>query len=356
MTATHHLHQLAAVAWHCGALELGRDACAQLLRRPLPPPQERIVRRNRTWYTQPLEDLAAVTFQRLDVDPAHPGWSTFNPTILATPAGFLAVVRSSNYAIVDGRYQIHNDDQTIRTTNLLVDLDDDFRPRSRREIRLDYQATAYPVAGLEDCRLNASADHLTLSGTIRNLAPLDGTCRIATATLDLETATAHGLTCPATPPGRHEKNWMPLVGDRRFLYASNDDGHVATATLEGDAWKITRGATAPHEARAYRGGGQLVPTPTPGLWLGLVHEVAVDDDGRRIYEHRFVSYSEPNGFAIAGTSPPFYFREHRAIEFAAGLARKGRRLVASFGVRDAEAWLVELELDQVLHTLTPATP
>jgi hypothetical protein len=41
-------------------------------------------------------------------------------------------------------------------------------------------------------------------------------------------------------------------------------------------------------------------------------------------------------------SPWFAFRELRAIEFCAGLAPYGDRLVASYGVRDREAWLVSI--------------
>jgi predicted GH43/DUF377 family glycosyl hydrolase len=50
-------------------------------------------------------------------------------------------------------------------------------------------------------------------------------------------------------------------------------------------------------------------------------------------------------------SQPFAFREPRAIEFAAGLAAMGDRIVVSFGVRDAEAWLVEIAADQVEEML-----
>ena len=62
-----------------------------------------------------------------------------------------------------------------------------------------------------------------------------------------------------------------------------------------------------------------------------------------------------NDLALRRWSQPFAFREPRAIEFAAGLAAIGDRVVVSFGVRDAEAWLVELQAADVWSLLSPAT-
>ena len=52
---------------------------------------------------------------------------------------------------------------------------------------------------------------------------------------------------------------------------------------------------------------------------------------------------------MLGVSPPFVFSE-RQIEFAAGLAYfpAKRRLLASYGVMDREAWLAWMDLDEVL--------
>lgn len=342
---------IAAHAYYAGELPAGRRACERLLAAPLAEPLEQLVRANRTWYTPPLEELAPCRFEELYLEPARDGWSLFNPSILATPDGWLVNVRSSNYRIVAGRYEMPPEDAgIIKTTNLLAELDPDFRVRRARPLACDYPRTPFAVDGLEDVRLNMIDGELVASATIRNLEPLDGTCRITTATVDQATATVGPLYCPHTPDGQHQKNWMPVSGRRAWLYASSTDGRVALAEPAGDAWKISHHAAAPHLARGWRGGSQLVPVGG-GRWLALVHEVAHAPDGRRIYEHRFACFDEPTGWAICGHSPPFYFLEHRAIEFAAGLALHDDRLVATFGVRDAEAWLVELRLSDALQTL-----
>jgi hypothetical protein len=347
-----HLHAIAAHAYYADELDAGRRACEQLLRQELPPGLEPLVRRNRTWYTQLLEESVAARFVRLDVDCNHREWSLFNPSIVAADDGWTVNVRSSNYRIVDGRYIIPEEDgEVIRTENILVDLDEQLLVSGvLHKVESEYDQTTYPVSGLEDVRLNRVGELITCSATVRNWHPFDGTCRIASGTLDRRRGAYVDLCCPATAQGVHEKNWMPIAGRREWLYACSVQGHTATVRQEpGGAWQVTIGSPAPHLAAGFRGGSQLVPIGN-ALWLAIVHEVA-EDGGRRIYEHRFVEFDEAAGWSITGVSRPFAFRELRAIEFAAGLARKEGRLVASFGVRDAEAWLVELDLREVCGLL-----
>lgn len=338
-----HLHAVAAHAYYCGELAAGRRACESLLRRELPPGMEPVVRRNRTWYTHRLDELASTRFVRLDLEPAYPGWSLFNPSIVATAAGWMVNVRSSNYRIVNGCYEMPAEDRgVIRTENVLVDLADDLEPVNARQVHHDYPRTDFPVDGLEDVRLNMVDGTMLASATVRNIEPFDGACRIATGYFD-------SIRCLPTTTGRHEKNWMPILGRAEWLYSCHNDGRVATVREQDEAWLVTNRAPAPRLAAGFRGGSQLVPLGG-GIWLALAHEVA-EDEGRRIYEHRFVSFDEAAGWAIVGVSLPFAFLEQRAIEFAAGLAMKGGRLVASFGVRDAEAWLVEMTVAEVTNLL-----
>lgn len=343
-----HLHQLAMHAYYAGELDTGRRACERLLAMELTPEKERVVRRNRSWYTQRLDDLVACRFIQFDVEPACEGWSTFNPTIIAHEGGYLAIVRSSNYRIVDGQYVIPPEDgERIRTINLLVSLDASLGVVSQPSSMQDpiYPKSGYPVEGFEDCRLNAIDGELVVSATVRNWAGRDGTCRIATAKL---------LPCMANiidpamidepHAGRHEKNWMPIVGFRKWVYSCHESGYVATVEEHGGTWRVERCGESPSIARGWRGGSQVIDAGD-GRWLGLVHEVADDSHGR-IYEHRFVLFDD--GASIVGWSPAFAFRETRAIEFAAGLARRGDQLVATFGVRDAEAWMAQMSLAEVL--------
>ena len=347
-----HLHQLAVHAYYAGELDAGRRACERLLGMDLTPEKERLVRRNRSWYTQTIDELVNCRFQRLDVEPAEAGWSTFNPTIISHDDGYLAIVRSSNYCIVDGQYVIPPaDGDRIRTVNTLVRLASDLSIVGQPAAipQPVYPKSDYPVDGFEDCRLNAIGGELTVSATVRNWAGRDGTCRIATATLLPHAANLIDAAMIDEPhKGRHEKNWMPITGAAEFVYSCWESGRVATVRRDGWKWEVEHHAESPSIARGWRGGSQLVDLGD-GRWLALVHEVA-DDVGGRIYEHRFVLFDQ-DGWRITGWSPAFAFRESRTIEFAAGLARRGDQLVATFGVRDAEAWMAEMSVSEILSMI-----
>jgi len=356
MTTTEHLTALAIHAYYCGELDAGRRACERLLSEPLSWEVEMQTRTNRLWYQTPLDELARCRFRRIDVEPAHEGWSLFNPTLLVVHGTLYGIVRSSNYKIVDGRYVMPEaDGNTIRTDNLLVRFDADLAVADCRGIRLpDYPTTDYPVTGLEDCRLRHTKNGTGVSATIRNASPFDGRCRIATADLDLDTATLSNLVVlDSLSVQEHEKNWMPIVGNSHhggWLYAVCHDGHTVTVdpdTRLPGAYLMHRRQPAPHIARQFRGGGQCVAFN--GGYLAVIHEVA-SIGGQRAYEHRLCWFD--NALALRRISRPFAFREPRAIEFAAGLAVVGESVVMSFGVRDAEAWLVEVpaaDIEIMLH-------
>jgi predicted GH43/DUF377 family glycosyl hydrolase len=349
-----HLTAIAAHAYYAGELEAGRRACERLLAmRDLPDGIEILTRRNRTWYAQRLDELVATNYVRIDVEPAAPGWSLFNPSVVALDGGFLVNVRSSNYRIFGGRYVMPDEDGgRIKTKNILTDYARDLTPVGRPTVMAcDYQSSGYQVEGLEDVRLNVVGSEILASATVRDFAGLDGTCRIGTATATRHAGQYVGLEVYETADGIHEKNWMPVTGSRRWLYSCHVQGRVATATQEAGRWAIELGAESPALARGFRGGSQLVDIGS-GLYLAVIHEVAHDKDGRRTYEHRFVAFDSED-WSISGVSRPFVFREARSIEFAAGLARTPGQLVVSFGVRDCEAWLVELRLTDVMPLLEP---
>ncbi|NBW22667.1 MAG: hypothetical protein EBR82_83450, partial [Caulobacteraceae bacterium] len=96
----------------------------------------------------------------------------------------MAIVRSSNYSIVNGRYVMPDEDQgVIRTENIVVRLSETMQPLAKPEViaAADYPRSTYPVDGLEDCRLNVSHGRTLVSATVRNAAGRDGLARIAVA-------------------------------------------------------------------------------------------------------------------------------------------------------------------------------
>jgi hypothetical protein len=125
----------------------------------------------------------------------------------------------------------------------------------------------------------------------------------------------------------------------RFVYRQgtlvDDDGNVVFESDSGfDASQIS-------------GGSQVIEAD--GVYLSLVHEArTIPGRPNRYYAHRFVRYAVDG--AVTGMSMPFYFHD-KQIEFAAGLAYfpERRQLMASYGVRDCEAWVARMDLDDVLR-------
>jgi predicted GH43/DUF377 family glycosyl hydrolase len=351
-----HLQALAIHCYYAGEIDAGRRACDRILSTPGVPGEIAMqARANRLWYTPTLGELADATYRQIEIEPAHAGWSLFNPTLILYEGDLVGIVRSSNYRIEAGQYVMPAEDGgRIRTQNLLVRYDRELVPVTCRPLAVEYPQTDYPVDGLEDCRLLKVGGDLGVSSTVRNVAPFDGRCRIATGTIDLATATVTGLRVLdgiATQP--HEKNWMPILGRGGWLYACSHGGHVVTVDADpglAGGWQVCQRSPAPPIAAEFRGGSQLVPWRDG--WVAVIHEVAYLN-ARRCYEHRLVWFDA--NLRLAAISQPFAFREKQAIEFAAGLARHGDLLVMSFGVRDAEAWLVALAEEDAWRLLSAVT-
>lgn len=370
-----------------GNRKAGMEACERLLSRPgLPWEIEQHTRMNQTWYLEPLAATGSGSFTEppyrnsTQISLWHQeGWSLFNPSIAANPAGELRmIVRSSNYTIADsGQYVILNTDGIIRTTNYLCKVE----PRDDRSwwvhdplpVKIDTWGK-YEVQGIEDCRLYADdrwfgTGGWTVSGTVRDRHP-DGICEIMEAPLtffdadeqleewgeELDDEEDCWLSIDrsiVSDNRRHEKNWMPFADgittrQFRWLYSSGPT-IVFTPGESGvrDHWTYDPG---PWVARSFRGGSQMVPLDH-GHYLGVVHESVDFPPGtvpRRVYQHRFIELSDdyPSPY-LTRISEPFSFHG-RGIEFAAGMVLLGEDLVISYGVNDATAWLLRLPLEQAL--------
>ena len=351
-----HLHALGVHAYYAGEFDVGRRACERLLNLPgLPPEIDKQGRSNRSWYTQSLAGITGgrLEFDRIACEPAHPGWSCFNPTIWADRDCLMAIVRSSNYRIENGRYVMPEEDQgVIRTENILVQWGDTARSQ-RTLVPPAYETNGYPVSGLEDCRLRRTEAGWSVSATVREAKGWDGRCRIGTAALDLDEGRLHGLRVLDWGGLQgHEKNWMPF--NDGWLYACGHGGHTVTIDADPEmpgVYEVRQRGAAPPMAAGFRGGGQVVPFGDG--WLAIVHEVAHLGDGRRAYEHRFVWWDDT--MTIRRWSPLFFFVERQSIEFAAGLATIDDTVFVSFGVNDAEAWLCRLKGGAVWDLLAPVS-
>lgn len=143
-----------------------------------------------------------------------------------------------------------------------------------------------------------------------------------------------------------EKNWLPLVEPDRLLFVYSL--RPTTIILDDECREIYRHAcpeaTSPGDP-LLSGGSQAVPFL--GGYLLIAHERY--RMGSQYYLHRFVHLNDR--LQIRTISRRFSFRHH-GVEFCAGLAPAGDRMIASFGVDDREAWLCEIsnaDIERMLY-------
>ena len=97
-----------------------------------------------------------------------------------------------------------------------------------------------------------------------------------------------------------------------------------------------------------RGGTQLVRV-TEDAWLGVGHEMKFVS-GKKYYWHTWYLVDARGKMIAASESMKL---AQAGIEFAAGMAIDGDRVVVSFGVDDMDCWLGETSLSAVMEMLRP---
>lgn len=294
-------------------------------------------RANLYWYVRPLGEMVpSFTPERLAFTPPD-DYVAMNPSVIHVIGASEYLVRTVNYTInSEGGYDFPEEDSAIRTRNFLWRAG--IAP-TEIKMPIDRPGTAYPfVLGFEDSRLFDWNDELWTISTVREWTS-EGWCDQVLASINGGRYDNWKVIRPRER--RHEKNWMPWVhqGELRFVYRLGTlidlNGDVITETDPG------------FDVSTISGGSQVVELDEE-TFIALVHEAAlIPGRPNRYYRHRFVSLRVDG--SVDRISPPFVFHD-RQIEFAAGLAYFPRenKLIASYGVRDCEAWSATLDPDEVL--------
>jgi hypothetical protein len=282
-----------------------------------------------------------------------PGYLPMNPSIVVDHGVPLCIVRSVNHRIAeDGSYQVTDADGIYRSTNQLLELNRNYE--IVRATPIEDRAPGppihpFPILGFEDCRPFILHGRLWMSATVSDRNPR-GTREIAVLELDDDRNVAAIHVQAGIRPGRHEKNWMPLVHDDElfFIYGLDPLTILRFDEPTRQAVPFKRERIAPFALDWFRGGSQALKVE--GGWLAVTHEVAWRPQGTRVYSHRFVLLDEVFSFVTA-TDPFVFFAP--GIEFCAGLARDpySDLLMLGFGVGDGAAWLGFVEEEAVRRVL-----
>lgn len=308
-------------------------------------------RHNLYWHTKPL-GYYCPSFRGQPIEFTPPeGYTAMNPSIEVCNGHIKCNLRCVNYKIDEhGRYMIgplECNDAPIDTINFLLTLDQDLQTDHAREIVWDRPPAAWGmVTGLEDVRLFRYCGELNFSATVRELSA-GGVCQIVTGKLVFDPVNDDTMKVDAwkvvSNADTYEKNWMPMpsrvYSGPRWMYRLDvvvEPGHE-TIKLRS---KLHVGDIS--------GSSQLIPFKQG--FLAVVHEADTAPDGKRTYWHRF-AWFDRNG-ELHRLSLPFVFYD-RQIEFCAGLAEhpNHKELIISFGVRDAEAHLATVSIEEVARMI-----
>jgi tetratricopeptide (TPR) repeat protein len=334
----------AIASFYAGRKPDGRRFAEQAVKQR---PDDERLRANRAFYAQSASELFGATAKAIEFQP-ETGWNASNPSICYALDRLRCIVRTVNYRIVNGSYVTPDGDGVIRTRNFLLDLDNDLKTTRTVEM-LDKDKTprtSFPIHGFEDARLFAWKKRWWATATVCDFT--EGRREIALLELDDKDAIVHAEPLRG-PWGVHsQKNWMPLIEENtaKLIYATRP------STIFELSGKNRKTSIQPPEGADYgahgrlRGGSQAVRIGD-GCWIYVVHDVAFPGSGR-IYLHRFVLLNAR--LELISMSDPFYF-ERLGIEFCAGLALVGERLVASYAINDGEARLGTFTLASVLKSL-----
>lgn len=319
------------------------DALA--LDRAAPAQSRELAKANLYFYIRPLRDFCPsyVEYQ-IDFTP-EAGWAPMNPSIVNWHERLMLTIRTVNYVIdQDGRYLIDGKQEApIRTRTFLTELAPDFKPvigPSEIASNLPESPAWDMVRGLEDQRLFVCDGELFTISCVRELNPMGFCEQVVSRLYGKGTAWYEVIK---RQPVENQKNWMPWSNTRdpvirmRFLYRL---GHV----VDSYGRDVSKVVDRERDLDAVSGGSQVIPFRD--AYLCVVHEARHDPSGKRWYMHRF-AYVNNAGVTLKLSRP--WILQDRQIEYVMGLAHHpdGKRLVLSFGIRDAQAWLATVTDDDV---------
>jgi hypothetical protein len=262
-----------------------------------------------------------------------------NPTILARPDGFAAIVRGCNYdlgvrggffygsaavPVPDSQSYLYDlaPDLSIRAMSLIED-----RPLRADEAALD---------GIEDLRLFVWRGAQWVIGSACNYIAKRNTMMMAR----LEGSLLRDAVFFSSPDfSPKEKNWAPVVqGDDLFFVYT----HHPLRVLRYDQGRLVPHLHAETPARLVSFSGSSALMPYGDGFVGVAHHCyPAPGPFWRIYQHCLVDYGPD--FRIRRVGPSFRF-ENDGVEFCAGLALTATDAIFSYGVNDKKAVLFRLPL------------
>lgn len=292
-----------------------------------------------------------VSLTRRYIDTENKAWSAFNPSIMLSNEGeYWMAVRSSNYVLMSNGHASLTAEQKIRNKLYIVRLNPDdwsFDTTTLKEVDTKRLRDDI-IRNVEDPRLFWDGENYCITATfLERTVPVARLCKITLESL--ESAKPSSLHIYESPTGLVEKNWMPIVGTKDFIY--KNDGIIVDEQLVPVA--------ASETTKLFRGGTQVLPLEG-GDSIAVIHQLHYKIYGGmspstfgalqsiRQYTHRFVKYNSQ--YEITHMTPRFVFVDD-GIEFAAGLIEKDNKYVVSLGRSDIATFMATIDKQKVLEMM-----
>jgi hypothetical protein len=295
---------------------------------------------------------------------AH-GTGQMNPSILIDDGRILVNIRNVGYVLIHSEneqrfcsrwgpltYTHPENDQTLRTTNIFMELDDDLNPVRMAKVdtsKLDVPPL-WEFIGLEDARLVRWKGKLYMTGVRRDTTP-NGVGRMELSEIEIfenEVKEVSRLRIESTNPGAYcEKNWMPIL-DMPFHYVkwSNPTEVIRVNLDEKKAETVIQSANLLPGLRDFRGSSQILPYKDGHM--ALVHEVDLFNNelGQKdaYYYHRLIVWD--SDWNIIQMTDDFHFMTER-MGFSCGMAILGDKVLLPFGHQDNSAYILEIPINLI---------
>lgn len=325
------------------------------------PKYSHIVINNMKYYINKLDGLKLnipVVIPKID---ENKYWNTLNPSIIKYKNYYIINCRMVNYSMDNGLYIIHDKDSIVKTRNILLFLDNNFKFIKQNEMICNLKIIKnYNIQGLEDCRLCLNNNTIYYSCTTfenhqYNLPKISiGTYNIDDI-IELPNDKEFYVDSPTAFKGpfenRCEKNWLPFIYNDNIAVIYNYNPYdIYSLNIEDGT--MTRIDELSYETNKFSGfRGNAGPIAFKDGYLIIIHEVVsvpYKDRYIRNYIHRFVKLN--NNYKIHSVSYPFYF-DNIGIEYCTGMIIDGNEAILSVGIEDKEAYLYVVSLNIINNML-----
>lgn len=292
------------------------------------------------------------------------GTGLFNPSVYIHNNQILVNLRHCQYTIYHSEknkfeheygplvYLNPEDDITLTTKNYLCTLDDNLNIIHQTKIDtslLDVKPL-WEFVGLEDIRLVEWEGTLYGCG-VRRDTTTNGVGRMELSTLEFDGKTAREtsrfrIPAPGLDDSYCEKNWMPVLDKPNHFVKWCNPTQIVKVDPKKKTCKVVFTGEYTELPYDLRGGSQVISFDDK--YIALIHIVNLfnSEAGRKnaIYRHAFVVWDKE--FKFIKVTKSFNFMGAH-IEFGAGMAQKGDKMLITFGFQDNAAYILEAPISLI---------